>query len=102
MVTRKTSKTLKNEYEDAVNAVRKMENRITEKLLFYSKHYPDAPIQYLSLNRDQYIKASTLIGGRTYVETLPIPTRLQYLEMIEIYIGEKQGIQLNLFEHGQI
>lgn len=103
MVTRKTSKVLKNEYGNSLEEVKKLENKITDKLLFYCNHYPDAPLQYLSISRvENIIRASSLIGGRTYVETIPIPTRLQYLEMIEIFIGEQQGLQLNLFEQGKI
>lgn len=96
-ISRKTSKDLLKEYNEALASVVSVENRITEKLLFLCKKYPEAPIQYNSISREDYYMARS-INNRFFIETLPVQTRVQYMEMIETYLSNKVAVQLDLFE----
>lgn len=92
----KSSKELRSGYKKAQAKVTSTENDVTNTLLFLSEKYPDAPVQYLSLNREEFYSAKSL-NNKFYVETLPVQTRIQYIEMIETYIGETVAKQLKLF-----
>ena len=91
----KTSKELRKEYNKALNKVSSTGREITDKLLQLSQLYPDAPVKYPSINREEFYTAKSL-NNKFYVDTLPVPTRLQYIEMIETYIGETEAKQLTI------
>jgi hypothetical protein len=95
---KKTSSDYLREYREKQNAVKRAENEITERLLFLSQQFPDAPIQYLTVSRDEFYRAKSL-NSKFYIDTLAVETRIQYMEMIEKYISEQERVvQLELFK----
>ena len=95
---KRTSGDFLREYREKQNALIRVDNEITDRLLFLCQQFPDAPVQYLTVNRDDYYKAKSL-NNRFFIETLAVETKIQYMEMIESYIEEQQkAVQLNLFK----
>lgn len=96
---KKTSGDFLREYREKQNALIRVDNEITNRLLYLCQQFPDAPVQYLTVNRDDYYRAKSL-NNRFFIETLAVETKIQYMEMIEKYVAEQEKVvQLNLFEN---
>lgn len=85
MEKRKTGKDYRKEYNELQKSQVSLDAHITSRLVELGERFPDAVIykQY-----DDEIKAKCLT--KNWVETLPIETRIQFIESIEEWLGQKE------------
>lgn len=85
MEKRKTGKDYRKEYNELQKSQVSLDTHITSRLVELGERFPDAVI-YKQSNDE--IKAKCLT--KNWVETLPIETRIQFIESIEEWNSEKE------------
>lgn len=87
-----TGKDYRKEYEELKISQQSLDSHITSRLIELSERFPDAVI--LKKSEDE-IKAKCLT--KNWVETLPIETRIEFIESIEEWnSGNEKFKQLTL------
>lgn len=82
---------LKREYDELVNSLTKITNKIQNQLLQLATAYPDAIIDVVN---DTPIKAKS-INNINYIKTIPVSECLSYMKKIEEHATSKD-VQLKI------
>jgi hypothetical protein len=93
--SRKAADDYANEYIKIQNNLTALENRVSERLFFLCKKYPDVPVVMLYFNSKTFYKAKSL-GNKYYIETLPVKTRIDYIRIIENHLADLIGKQTEI------
>jgi len=92
-MNRKTAKDYKNQYTDLNNGLTKLSNEVTKRLLNLSEKYPEAPIHMLPGLEKTYVFAKSLVNQESYINDMPLHTRIFYIEKIETYTKSLENVQ---------